>query len=175
MDFSPLKYKDDTDRAHGLAGMAIALVAYNASQYMVSISLDSIPGQGFILAPDFGMSTGPNYSAKLAWNQLLRTYELSSALVLANAMSRAYVGQRHTPTGDVTKTLKKFIAQQGRDCELEDDEIDRLYDKTQTYVRRLFTHPGVMSMTSDFVATILDRRSMTAAEILERLEALNRM
>lgn len=173
MDYSSLKYSDENDRAHGLAGMAVAMVAYNAQDYIVSISLDSTPGQGLTLAPEFGFNGNPRLSAKLAWKQILEQFELSAAMIMGNAVCRACVGQRRRPTDDVLHTLRTLISEEGKHCELEDDEIDRLFNKNINYITRLFTHPGVMSVTTDFVSTVKNRRSLSASEILDKLAALH--
>ena len=173
MDYSSLKYSDENDRAHGLAGMAVAMVAYNAQDYIVSISLDTNPGEGFSLAPEFGFNGNPRLSAKLAWKQMLEQFELSAAMIMGNAVCRACVGQRQRPSAAVVNTLHTLVADEGHQCELDDDEIERLFNKNMNYITRLFTHPGVMSVTTDFVTAVKSRRSLTAAEILDRLSALH--
>ena len=40
MSSASIKYSDDTDRAFGLCGMALALYIYDAEQYLAALSAD---------------------------------------------------------------------------------------------------------------------------------------
>ena len=67
MQNSVLKYKDENDRSMGLAGSAIALVIWDGEDKLAAINLDSLPGEGLEMTPDFGFAGNPRLSARLAW------------------------------------------------------------------------------------------------------------
>ena len=49
-----LRYKDDTDRSYGAAGMAIGLVIYDGDDLLAEINLDAPAGREMMtMTPDF--------------------------------------------------------------------------------------------------------------------------
>lgn len=174
MDNSPLRYKDEEDRAYGLAGMTISMVVWDGEDMLVGVSLDNEPGQGLEVTPDFNFSGNPRMSARMAWQQLVKQFELSTAMLLGNAMCRAYVGAGHQLASSSASLLRALVRDEGRQvCQLDDDEITHIYDKTSRYLERLFSHSGVATMAHRFADDLRQHRRLTAAEALERLAALN--
>ena len=72
MQNSALKYKDENDRSMGLAGSAIALVIWDGEDKLAAIDLDSLPGEGMEMTPDFSFAGNPRLSARLAWQMMLK-------------------------------------------------------------------------------------------------------
>lgn len=175
MDKDTLKYSGEKDRATGLAGMAIALYACDGEQYLASVSVDLPVGQGLILTPDFGFDGNPSLSAKTVWNQLLKQYELSAAMVLGNAMCRSYVGRGRRPDSTAMTVLRDFLSSEGSErCNLEDDEAQHVYDKTFRFLERIFTHSTVATVARNLADTLCERRGLTASEIMDILSPLGR-
>lgn len=173
---SPLKYTDETDRSYGLTGMTISMVVWDGADLLAGVSLDNEPGNGLEVTPDFDFAGNPRLSARLAWNQLLKHLELSAAMIMGNAMCRAYVGQRRTPTSAVNAALRALVRDEGREvCSLDDDEIDRIYAKTSNYLTQIYNHPGVVQLAHSFADTLRKRRRLSAAEALDCLAALQNM
>lgn len=175
MDYSALKYKDEADRALGLSGMAIAMFACDGEQFLASVNLDAPAGQGLALAPDFGFNGNTGFSAKLAWSQFLRQYELTSAMLMGNAMCRAYVGRGRRMAAEVENSLRSFIDAEGANlCQLDADETSGVYMKTYRFLDRLFTHSTVASAARSFAESLQSRRELSSAEILDLLSPLGR-
>lgn len=75
---------------------------------------------------------------------------------------------------DVVTQIKDMIAEEGREtCSLEDDEIERLYSKTYSYMNRIFRNPRLHPAIEEFVRTIARRRELSGMEIRDELASLN--
>ena len=84
-----LRYTDETDRCYGAAGMAISLVVFDGEDILSAISLDGPEGsQTMTLAPEFFFAGNPGVSAKTAWRQILKNYNLGIAMVTANLLCK---------------------------------------------------------------------------------------
>ena len=106
MQNSALKYKDENDRSMGLAGSAIALVIWDGEDKLAAIDLDSLPGEGMEMTPDFSFAGNPRLSARLAWQMMLKQLELTSAMVMGNVLCRSYVGQGRQPSSSARAALR---------------------------------------------------------------------
>lgn len=168
-----LKYKDDTDRSYGATGMAIGLMVFDGEDMLASISIDGDPNEMVAMSPDFYFAGNPGVSAKSAWNQLLKNYNIGVGMLMANLLCRHLVGRRQQLPDEMRDFLHTLALEEGRDaCSLEEDEIDRLFNKNLSYLNRVFTHRGVQSVAHDFAATLLSRRTLSRLDVLEQLEAL---
>ena len=86
-----LKYRDNRDKTYGLTGMAIALVMADGEDMLMQVSLDAPAGEGITFTPDFYFQGNPRYSAKLAWNQMLKQLSLVTGMMIGNVMCRSYL------------------------------------------------------------------------------------
>ena len=171
-----LRYADDTDRAYGVAGMAISLVLWDGEPLLASASLDRAVGSALDFTPAFGFSGNPRYTASLAWRQLLKQYEMVTAMIMGNALCRAYVGSSQPLSSAMGFELLDAIRAEGREaCSLDDDEIDIIFNKTHRYLDRVFAHSGVSTLARSLADNLLTRRTMTASEVFDILAELNRM
>ena len=94
-------------------------------------------------------------------------------MLMSNFMCRHMVKDRQQLPQELHDFLHDFAREEGHEaCSLDDDEIDRLFDKNFSYLNRVFTHRGVQSVAHDFAATLLKRRSLSRLDTLELLEAL---
>jgi len=159
-----------------MAGMAIALVLWDGEPMLAALSIDNPAGNGIEFTPAFGFAGNPRLTASLAWHELLKQYELSAAMIMGNAICRAYVGNSHPLSSATAASLRALIRDEGREvCQLEDDEIETVYNKTFRYLDRVFTHGGVTELARAFARKLADRRRMTAAEVFDELAALSQM
>lgn len=171
-----LRYRDENDRAYGIAGMAVALVLWDGEQFLASVSLESPVGESIEFTPAFGFNGNPRMTASLAWREMIRQFELSTAMIMGNAMCRSYVVSSRPLSEFERHALKTVIQEEGdRFCSLEEDEVERMFGKTHRYLDRVFMHSGVTNLIHDFARTLSARRKMSALEVFEVLEALNRM
>lgn len=168
-----LKYTDDNDRCYGATGMAIGLMVFDGEDMLASISLDSGHGDLVAMTPDFYFAGNPGVSAKSAWNQILKNYNIGIGMLMSNLLCRHIVKDRRELPTEVREYVHNIAREEGHDsCSLDDDEIDRLFDKNYNYLNRVFTHRGVQSVAHDFASTLLQRRTLSRLDVLELLDAL---
>lgn len=168
-----LKYTDENDRCYGATGMAIGLMVFDGDDMLASISLDSDPNEMVAMSPDFYFAGNPGVSAKTAWNQMLKNYNIGLGMLMSNLLCRHLVNRREALPQEFHDFLHDFAREEGHEaCSLDDDEIDRLFDKNFNYLNRVFTHRGVQSVAHDFAATLSRRRTLSRLDALELLDAL---
>lgn len=168
-----LTYLNDDDKAYGLAGMAISLAALEAIDRVAKVSLDE-DGPMVTFSHAYYFSGSSSISPKASWDNLIHNYYLTTAMVLSNVMSRSIVRLHREVPQDILKTLRRNITVEGEEtCSLEDDEIDRLYNKTYSYMRRIFNNPRLHPAIDSFVRTISRRRELSGTEIIDELTRLN--
>ena len=157
-----LRYTSESDRAYGAAGMAMGLVIYDGEEMLASICIDSDP------------DGNPGVSAKSAWNQNLKNYNLGISMLISNVMCRYMVSRSSSVPAELKDILHELALGEGREsCQLDEDEIDRLFDKNYSYLTRVFSHRGVQSVAHDFASTLISRRTLSRHEVIEQLSALN--
>lgn len=174
-EISHLRYVDESDRAYGVTGMAIALTLWDGEHYLAAVSLDNPVGESIEFTPAFGFSGNPRMTASLAWREVLKQFELSAAMLMGNAMCRAYVGSSSPVSSSVASQLRAVLRAQGAEiCQLDDDETDIIYNKTQRYLDRVFTHTAVASVAHDFAAALMARRRLSSGDVFDLLSEIMR-
>lgn len=168
-----LAYRDERDRCYGASGMAIGIVAVDGEEYITSISVDGPADAMVEFAPSFYFSRNPRLSAKEQWNQMLRSYNLTVISILSNILCRSMVLDGEQLAEELVNTAHDIVMEEGREsCSLEDDEVERIFDKNLAYLKSIFNHRGVQSVAHDFAETLREHRSLSRMEILEELKAL---
>lgn len=172
-----LRYADETDKCFGLAGMAISLVVWDSEELLRSISLDAPIEEAMLLSPDFYLNLSPRTGAKAAWEQALKRFQLTAAMTVANVTCRQIVRQqRSLIDGPIDEAMRNFLADEGAElCQLEPDEVSRIYGQALTHCSRIFRHPGVASIARQLSDTLDRQRTLSATDVLEILAPLNRL
>ena len=169
-----LRYNDEKDRSYGAAGMAIGLVVFDGEDMISTISLDRESGDIMEMTGEFYFSGNPGVSAKAVWNQLLKNYNLSVVMLISNLLCRSLVMNMTHLSDDVRDAIHEAVTEEGHAvCSLEDDEIDRLFDKNYNYLYRIFSHRGVQSIAHDFAHLLTTRRVLSRGEVIDQLSSLN--
>lgn len=167
-----LKYSNDDDRAYGLAGMAISLAALDALDRVASVSLDS-DGPMVTFSHEYYFCGSPSISPKATWNNLLQNFHLTSAMVVSNVLSRALVRLGSDVPEEIMSRLKEEIEEEGREsCSLEQDESDAVFNRVNSYMRRIFRNERLHPAIEEFVRTLSRRRSLSGMEIADELHLL---
>ena len=168
-----LAYTNEDDKAYGLAGMAISLAALDAIDRVASITLDT-NGPMVTFSHQYYFSGSPSISPKTTWDNLLHNFYIPSAMVLSNVMARSMVRLREDVPAELLKQIHDEMVEEGREtCSLEEDEVDTLYDKTRTYMGRIFRNPRLHPAINDFAHLLSLRRSLSGNEIIDELRALS--
>lgn len=168
------KYKDERDKSFGIAGMAISVVALDGEDYIDSISIDTPDGHSFTFSNDFFFINNPRFSAKIAWNEMLKQFQLTSAMLLTNLICRSYVQHRRKLSHETIESLREFVRSYGDEYfSLEKDEADNIFDKSLSYFDRIFSYSQVHEIASDFADTLIDQRQMSVREMASHLRSLS--
>lgn len=169
-----LKYVDERDKSYGMAGMAISMMMLDGENYLEAMTLDAPAGDSVEFSHDFYFIGNPRMSAKIAWNEILKHFQISSGMVIANMMCRNYVQHRHKLPTDIIESLRAFVRDEAEeDCQLERDEADAIFEKNYNYFDRLFTYSQVHQAAHDLAAALVRQRRMSALEIIEQLRVLS--
>lgn len=167
-----LAYLNEDDRAYGLAGMAISLAALDAIDRVAGISLDA-DGPMVSFANEFYFSGSPSVSPKSTWNNLVHNFYITSAMVVSNLMARSLVRLGEEVPGDLLEKIHTEMRAEGSDsCSLDNDEVDRLYQRTTTGMRRIFANSRLHPAIDRFARTLSRRRRLSGMEIYDELRAL---
>lgn len=167
-----LKYKDEADKSLGVAGMCISLVACDCEDMLASVSLEE-GSEAVTMSEEFFFNGNPRMSAKIVWNELLKQFEVAVGMLIGNVMCRQFTAN-HTLDNRLIEAAHSIIIDEAAElCSLEADEAERVYNKNYRYYYRLFSHPGVCSIASDFATNLRAQRSMTAGEVIDHLRRLS--
>ncbi|MDE5687377.1 MAG: hypothetical protein K2I18_01970 [Paramuribaculum sp.] len=169
-----LSYRNEDDRCYGVTGMAVGILVFNGEDMLSSVCLDAEPHSMIEMEDMFYFNGNPGLSAKSAWNRIKANFDLSVAMLISNMMCRSMVLDHETIAPDKRKIVHDIVAEEGKEtCGLDDDEINKIFDKEYTILFRVFNHQGVHSVVHDFADTLKRRRRMSRLEILEQLRALS--
>ena len=176
MENSTLKYSDEHDKSYGVAGMAIAVVAYDCENMLASVSMDAEPGHCIEFGSEFFFNGNPRLSAKIAWTELIKQFRVATGLLVANAMSRNYVQHRRRLSHDTEAAIRDVVHNCGahEETQLDDDEIDAVLERNFQFFDRLFQMQAVHEAAHSLAAQLVERRTLTPAEVVDRLASMMR-
>lgn len=167
-----LAYLNEDDRAYGLAGMAISLAAYNAMDRVAEVTLDT-DGPMVTFSNEYYFSGSPSVSPKATWHNLIQNFRLTSAMAIANLLSRSIVRMKAGMPDEALLELHKAILAEGVEtCSLEEDEVDEMYGSTLAYSRRIFGNPRLHPAIEEFARILARRRTLSGREITDELHLL---
>lgn len=168
-----LAYTCEDDRCYGATGMAISVMVMDSADMLSAISLDTAADEMIELVDDFYFTGNPGLSAKSAWTQILRSFNLSTAMTIGNVMCRSMVRNVKLVDDATRKLLLDIVTEEGQNsCSLDDDECARLFDKNYRYLYQVFNHRGVHDVAHSFADRLKRSRRLTRAEIIEQLRGL---
>lgn len=172
-----IKYADETDKAYGLAGMAISLIAWDAEEWLDAINLDAPADSAMEMTSEFYLTLAPRVGAKAVWQQASQRFKLTAAMTVANVACREMALRSHGfLPADADSELRALLADEGAElCGYEPDEVSRLYGQALTYCSRLFGHPGVCKLADQLATRLVENRRLDALEVFALLAPLNRM
>lgn len=169
-----LKYTDERDRCYGLTGMAMSIVVMDSEELLAGIDLDAPADEMMNFTPQYYFAGNPRLSARLAWNHLVEHYNVTMGMLVANILCRYYVNRRKEITPEILELIHQYLVEEGTEsCQLEEDEINTLFNKQFSYMQRLFRHQGVQSVVNDFASRLVECRKMSVNEVLEGFRQLN--
>lgn len=171
-DMFKLTYTNEDDRAFGLAGMAISLAQLDAIDRIVEISLDS-QGPMVTFSQQYFYGGSPAVSPKASWENMMRNFQITSSMVIANVMARSLVRLGEEVPQEVMETIYGEISAEGADeCGLEEDETRAFYNRLLTLNRRIFGNPRLRPAVAELAHRISRRRRLSGMEIQDEINLL---
>ncbi len=157
--------------------MAISLVVWDAEELLHEIDLNAPAEEALRLSPDFYLALSPKTGAKAAWEASLRRFQLLAVMTVGNVACRHLVRNGRSSISESLDTaIRQFLNDEGDElCQLEADEVSRIYGKILVNCSQVFRHPGVSQLARTLSDTLADRKHLEADEVLEILRPLNRM
>lgn len=167
-----LSYRNENDKAFGLAGMILSLGSLDALDTIVRVSLDS-SGPMVTFNNQYYYAMSPKLSPKVAWENLKRNFYITSAMVMGNVMARSMVRDNAAVPDAVLDDILAEMQNEGCDSvQLENDEVKQLYDHILMRMRRLFGNPRMHPVVRELSGVLELRRSLTADEVIEEINRL---
>lgn len=168
-----MKYKDEKDKCYGIAGMVIGMAVCKGEELLYGLDIDDEENGYITFTSDYYYSGNPALPAKESWELTLRHYQMTVGMLVANMMCRS-IPEKHLTFHDVKKSLFKTVAEEGkRVCQLDDDEIARMFEDTFGYMERVFCDSSVRTMADSLASKLQELRKLTNPEIRELLGMLN--
>ena len=167
-----LSYKNEDDRAYGLAGMMVALASLDAIDRVATVSLDST-GPMVEFSHAYYFSGSPSISPKSTWDNLVSNFHLTTSMVVGNILARSLVRLKEEAPEEVMKEVYSQVEEEGIDtCSLEKDEVENLYDHALNQAMRIFRNPRLHPAIDEFARVISLKRSLSGREIIDELHLL---
>lgn len=165
-------YQNEDDRAYGLAGMAISIASLDALDRITEIHLDS-EGPMINFSNEYYFSSSPSVSPKAVWNNLLRNFHLTTAIVVGNVMARSLVRLGSEPDEDIFRRLQGLVREEGAEiCSLDEEEADILFERVVRHSRRLFHNPRLHPAVRELAGILARKRRLSVLELADELELL---
>ena len=167
-----LSYLNEDDRAYGLAGMMVALATVDAIDRVANVNLDS-QGPMVEFSHAYYFSGNPSISPKSTWDNLVSNLHITTSMVVGNILARSLVRLKADAPEETLKEVYKIVEEEGKDtCELESDEVERLYGHALSRALRVFRNPRVHPAIDEFARIISLRRTLSGREIMDELHLL---
>lgn len=167
-----LSYLNEDDRAYGLAGMMVALANLDAIDKVAAVTIDT-DGPMVEFSHAYYFSGSPSISPKSTWDNLVSNFHLTASMVVGNILARSLVRLKEDAPEEVMKEIYKEVEEEGKEsCDLEHDEIERLYDHILSRAMRVFRNPRVHPAIDEFARIISVKRSLSGREIMDELHLL---
>ena len=169
-----MKYRNEEDKCYGVAGMAIGLNIFDADDLLTVVTLDADSGEYLRFVPDYYFTGSPRVPASKSWHHIYTHSQVSMGLAIANAMCRKMVldhGVLDRQRRD--ELLDAAVADGQALCQLDRDEVEPLFDKSYSYLMRVFGNHEIQGAITAFVKQLQQRRTLTRGEVAELLQELN--
>jgi hypothetical protein len=89
-------------------------------------------------------------------------------------MCRKMVLDRGQVDRKMRKALLDAASEEGKElCQLDEDEVEQIFDKSFSYLVRVFSNPNIRNAIKAFAEELKTRRNLTNYEVEDLLHYLN--
>lgn len=165
-----LKYKDDTDRSYGVAGMALAAFILDYEKYIASVSVERRGLDAVEFSPDFYMAAaGESISPKASWAHVIEQYQIIASMLISNVMCRSMV-RNHAELGiSYHDAMLDALYDYAKECQLEADEAEELFDKHYQYLNRAYHNSRLHVAAQRLVDELSSRHTLLHSDLCDIL------
>lgn len=166
------EYRNEDDKAYGLAGMVISAGSLDALELIHSVSLDE-DGPMVRFSEAYHHLLLPSLSPKGVWEQLRRNLYITAAMAVGNLMARSVVRDGAEVPVRLLGDLHKAMADEARDTlSLDDDETDALFDHLLRHNMKIFHNPRVRPKVYALTHRLALLRTLSQGDLAFELERL---
>lgn len=163
------KYKDDTDRSYGVAGMALAAFILDYEKYITSVSVDRQGIEAIEFSPEFYMISSESISPKATWTHILEQFQIVSSMLISNVMCRSMVRNRTELGEKQHDVMLSTLQEYADDCQLEKDEAEELFDKHYEYLNRAYHNSRMHIAAKRIVDELKSKHTLYHSDLCELL------
>lgn len=165
-------YRNEDDKAYGLAGMIITLGAFDALELVHSVSLDA-DGPMVEFSEEYYHLLSPSISPKSVWEAMRRNFYITSAMVVGNVMARSLVRDGHNTPDAILSSIRNVMKEEGSESlDLEEDETDMLYRHLLQRNMQIYLNPRMHSKVQTLSRRLALRRNLSVTDLISELEHL---
>lgn len=166
------EYRNEDDKAYGLAGMMISAGALNALELIHSVSLDA-EGPMVCFTDEYHHLLCPTLSPKSVWERLRRNLYVTAAMTVGNVMARTTVRDGKEPSADKFQPIIKALEEEGAETlSLDADETRALFDSLYQRIYRVFHNPRLQPKVHELSHRVALLRTLSQGDIAYELERL---
>ncbi len=167
-----LTYRNEDDKAYGLAGMILSLSSLHALPLIREVTMDT-EGPMVHFTNDYYYITSPAVSPKAVWNKLRENFYITSSMVIGNVFARRIVRDGEDVTVAMLDNILSSMIEEGRDtCSLDEDETMVIYDNIVMRNRNIFGNRRLHPTVKKLQQILSLRRHLSISELNDELDAL---
>lgn len=172
MKMNTLQYRNDDDKAYGLAGMIFSLHTLGTLDIIANVDLDT-DGPMVTFTSEYYYISSPAISPKAVWQQTKRNWYFTASMVVGNIMARAMVRDRSQIPADILTDIRAQIMAEAADTlSLEEDEATQLFENLYRKNLQLYCDPRCHTLVRALTDTLVHRRRLTLTDLLDLLSTL---
>ena len=169
-----MKYRDDDDKCYGVAGMAVGLSIFDATELFNGITIDADGLDCVQFTPEFYFAGNPRLNAKEAWQEIFSHYQISMGLIIADAMCRKMIHDHGVVDRKMRNSLLSAMCDEGKElCQLEKDEVETIFDRYYSHLMQVFSDHGMGDAIKQLATQLKEQRSFSRVEVIDLLRHLS--
>ncbi|MGN1246602.1 MAG: hypothetical protein ACI4UN_08200 [Muribaculaceae bacterium] len=168
-----MKYRDEIDKCYGVAGMSVALAILDAEDLLIGINIDGDGLDCISMVPQFYSVGNPLLSPSSVWQDVFQRFQITLGMTIADSMCRKMLHDKGVVDKKLRQALLSAALDEGKaSCQLESDEVERIFDKYFQYMLQTFKNHNVHSVIASIVDRLKADRSLSGCDVLEMLRSL---
>ena len=169
-----MKYRSDDDKCYGVAGMAVGLSIFDATELFNSVTVDADGLDCVQFTPEFYFAGNPRLNAKEAWQELFSHYQITVGLVIANTMCRKMILDHGVVDRKLRNSLFAAMCDEGKEmCQLEKDEVETIFDRYFSHLMCIFSDRNMGHAIEQLAKQLKEHRTFSRVEITDLLRQLS--